>query len=119
MIRSDGMGYPEQISCAGKDDILIALFYPRYSKDTAAILSTFRSKGGTAIIFTDDNYNAITSYGDIFLPCKRKRTVSGYSYAAPLMLSDWLVDAVYRKDPKKAGKSSALMEELLEDSLYL
>ena len=119
LIRSDGMGYPEQISGAGEGDVMVAFFYPRYSRDAAAVLSTVRQAGAMNILFTDSDHKAAGIYGDIFLPCGRTDTYFGHSYAAPVMVSDWLIDAVYLKDPAAAGTRKTDMEDMLEDSLYL
>ena len=119
LIRSDGMGYPEQIAGAGEGDVMVAFFYPRYSRDAAAVLSTVRQAGAVNILFTDSDHKAADIYGDIFLACGRTDTYFGHSYAAPIMVADWLIDAVYLKDPQSAGNRKTNMEDMLEDSLYL
>lgn len=119
LVTADGMGYPEQIACAAPGDILIAFFYPRYSKDTAAILSTFRHKGGKTVLFTDEEHEAIDIYGDLFLPCERTGSATGYSYATPVILTDWLVETIYANEPNRKKDRDPSMDPQLEDTLYL
>lgn len=119
LIQSVGMIYPEEIVNAGKNDVCIAYLFPRYSKITASIISWLRNAGVKVILITSLNYQAVSGYGDIILPCAITSLSYKNSFVAPFCLTNYLVNAITRQDHAKAQTILEKTESIISQGFYL
>lgn len=119
LIQSAGMAYPEEIIGAKSGDVCIAFLFPRYSKTAANIVSWFKKKGVTVILFTSQSHVAVDSYGDIILPCYINSFSFKNSFAAPICLINYISNAIAFKDYERAMKTLKQTEEILNQGYYL
>lgn len=119
LIQSSGLLYPEEIVDGCADDVCIAYMFPRYSKISSTIISWLKNAGCRIILFTSLNYQAVSGYGDIILPCAISSLSYKNSFAAPLCLSNYLISALVRRNPAEAQKVLQKTESILDQGFYL
>lgn len=119
LIQSVGMIYPEEIVNAGKDDVCVAYLFPRYSKVSSSIISWMKNAGVKIILITSLNYQAVSGYGDIILPCAISSLSYKNSFAAPFCLTNYLITALARQNPKEAQSILEKTESILSQGFYL
>lgn len=119
LIQSVGMIYPEEIVNAGKNDVCIAYLYPRYSKITASIISWLKNAGVKIILITSLNYQAVSGYGDIILPCAITSLSYKNSFVAPFCLTNYLVTAITRQNHSEAQEILQKTESIISQGFYL
>lgn len=119
LIQSVGMIYPEEIVNAGKNDVCIAYLFPRYSKITASIISWLKNAGVKIILITSLNYQAVSGYGDIILPCAITSLSYKNSFVAPFCLTNYLVTAITRQNHSEAQEILEKTESIISQGFYL
>lgn len=119
LIQSSGMLYPEEIIDAGPSDVCVAYLFPRYSKISSTILSWMKNAGCKTIIFTSRNYQPISGYGDIILPCSISSLSYKNSLAGPLCLSNYLITSLVNMNPSTAQEVLEKTESILNQGFYL
>ncbi|RGX54604.1 MULTISPECIES: MurR/RpiR family transcriptional regulator [Anaerotruncus] len=119
LIQSIGMIFPEEMVGAGSEDICIAYLFPRYSKTAANLILWLKNMGVRVILFTSQNYAAVQSYGDVFLPCSVGGVSFKNSFVAPMSLTNYLAAAVALQDYSGALETLRQTEEFLNKGYYL
>ena len=119
LIQSIGMIYPEEIVGAGEDDVCIAYLFPRYSKVAATMISWLREHGARVVLITSMNYGAVSSYGDVILPCAISSVTYKNSFAAPLCLTNYLIAALAKQNYDEAKEVLSRTESILAQGYYL
>ena len=119
LIQSIGMIYPEEIVGAGEGDVCIAYLFPRYSKVAATMISWLREHGAKVVLITSMNYSAVSSYGDVILPCAISSVTYKNSFAAPLCLTNYLIAALTKQNYDEAKEVLSRTESILAQGYYL
>lgn len=119
LIQSIGMIYPEEIVGAGEGDVCIAYLFPRYSKVAATMISWLREHGAKVVLITSMNYSAVSSYGDVILPCAISSVTYKNSFAAPLCLTNYLIAALTKQNYDEAKEVLSRTESILAQRYYL
>lgn len=119
LIQSIGMIYPEEIVGAGEGDVCIAYLFPRYSKVAATMISWLREYGAKVVLITSMNYSAVSSYGDVILPCAISSVTYKNSFAAPLCLTNYLIAALTKQNYDEAKEVLSRTESILAQGYYL
>lgn len=117
LIQSIGMIYPEEIVGAGEGDVCIAYLFPRYSKVAATMISWLREHGAKVVLITSMNYGAVSSYGDVILPCAISSVTYKNSFAAPLCLTNYLIAALAKQNYDEAKEVLSRTESILSQGL--
>ena len=99
----------EQIMRVEKEDVMIGISFPRYSKKTANALSFARSKGAKVIAITDSVSSPLVKEADYFLQARSDIASFVDSLVAPLSLINALIVAV---GLKKADEIKQTFDEL-------
>lgn len=84
----------ENIVTIGKEDLLVAITFPRYSKDVIRICDYASSKNCKVVSITDSYQSPLVPYSDILLPCEYSGTVFKNSLVAPMTVINYLLGAV-------------------------
>jgi DNA-binding MurR/RpiR family transcriptional regulator len=87
----------EQILNVGKDDVMIAISFPRYSKRIIKAVDYAKAAGADVIAITDSAMSPIAAGADQTLLAKSDMASFVDSLAAPLSIINALVVAVSRK----------------------
>lgn len=119
LIQSIGMIYPEEIVGAGEGDVCIAYLFPRYSKVAATMISWLREHGARVVLITSMNYGAVSSYGDVILPCAISSVTYKNSFAAPLCLTNYMIAALAKQNYDEAKEVLSRTESILAQGYYL
>ena len=119
LIQSIGMIYPEEIVGAGEGDVCIAYLFPRYSKVAVTMISWLREHGAKVVLITSMNYGAVSSYGDVILPCAISSVTYKNSFAAPLCLTNYMIAALAKQNYDEAKEVLSRTESILAQGYYL
>lgn len=119
LIQSVGMIYPEEIVNAREGDVCIAYLFPRYSKTSSTIISWLKNAGVKIILITSLNYQAVSGYGDILLPCAISSLSYKNSFVAPFCLTNYLIAALARTNQDEARSILEKTESILSQGFYL
>ena len=84
----------EQILRIGKEDVLIGISFPRYSKRTLSAMKYSKDQGANVIALTDSMLSPLTRYADHVLIAKSDMASFVDSLVAPLSVINALIVAV-------------------------
>jgi len=121
LIQAIAMSLPEEIISASSSDVCVAFMFPRYSRQTAHILTYFKKINVPVILITGPSWVDIKKYGTVVLPCQVNGIMSRDSYAAPVCLIDYLT-AVFENETDSDPKGDRVLEDLeslLDEGFYL
>ena len=105
----------EQILRIGKDDVMIGISFPRYSKQTIKALKYANESGAHVIAITDSDKSPIAQYADDLL-CARSDMASFVdSLVAPLSLINALIVGVGVRNQEQVSKSFERLEKIWAD----
>ena len=105
----------EQILNIGKDDVLIGISFPRYSKNTIKALNYAKNNGATVIGITDSKASPIVSESEICLIAESDTTSFVDSLAAPLSLINALIVAVGMNNKDRMQKNLEKLERIWDE----
>ncbi len=115
MINASGGDLFEQILNVGKNDVVIGISFPRYSKSTLKALSYAKNGGATVIGITDSENSPVAIESDICLISRSDTTSFVDSLVAPLSVINALVAAVGIKNREKMQKNLEKLEQIWEE----
>jgi DNA-binding MurR/RpiR family transcriptional regulator len=102
----------EELSNLGPDDLVVAISFRRYTRQTVEGLSFARDKGAHTLAITDDHTSALVKHADTVLLAKRDMSTFIDSFVAPLSLINALIVAVGTERPKQTRQTLADLEAL-------
>lgn len=105
----------ERIVGAGKDDVVIAYSFPRYSSTTAKGAQYCRSTGATVIGLTDSADSPLGQNCDYLLLAKSDMQSLVDTLVAPLSLTNALLVALSMKKEKELSKTFDDLERIWEE----
>ncbi len=116
MINSTGGdGLFEQILNVGKNDVVIGISFPRYSKNTIKAISYAKANGATVIGITDSENSPVAVGSDICLISRSDTASFVDSLVAPLSVINALIAAVGIKNRDKMQKNLEKLERIWEE----
>jgi DNA-binding MurR/RpiR family transcriptional regulator len=105
----------EQIYRVSKDDVVIAISYPRYSVRTLNAVKYAASKNSTIISITDNSKAPINAFSTYSLIADSDMTNFVDSLVAPLSLCNALVVALVIRNKDKIAKTFSDLENIWVD----
>lgn len=105
----------EQLMRVDKNDLLIGISFPRYSKQTVNALAYAKAKGADSIAITDSIDSPIASNAKNVLLAKSDMVSFVDSLVAPLSLINALIVAVSIKNYDTVSSSFKTLEEIWEE----
>ena len=105
----------EQILNVGKNDVVIGISFPRYSKNTLKALSYAKAGGATVIGITDSENSPVAKESDICLVSRSDTASFVDSLVAPLSVINALIAAVGIKNRDKMQKNLEKLERIWEE----
>ncbi len=107
-------GVSEHLLDMGKDDLVIALGFSRYTKRTVDILNYVRTRGAKTLVITDHIMSPLAPLGDIQLFTSVDINSFIDSFVAPLSIINALITAVTRSEQEKVKTRLEQLEDLWE-----
>jgi DNA-binding MurR/RpiR family transcriptional regulator len=88
----DGLGgmFKEQLSMVGSKDVVIAISFSPYAKETTAISDSLAQAGTKQIVITDSQISPLASFSDVCFVVKEAKVDAFRSQAASLCLAQTL-----------------------------
>lgn len=105
----------EQVLRVGKEDAVIGISFPRYSKRTVQVMRYAKEHGATAIAITDSEASPLTEIADHTLMAKSDMASFVDSLAAPLSLVNALIVAVSRKKNEELSSTFGKLEKIWDE----
>ncbi|HEX2531002.1 MAG TPA: MurR/RpiR family transcriptional regulator [Burkholderiaceae bacterium] len=96
-----------------KEDLVIAICFPRYNKFTVELLGLARDRHAKVLALTDSATSPLVPLADIVLYAKANRRLSANSEAAALALIEALCGAVVHRSKNSLRNATELTERLL------
>lgn len=105
----------EQLFRIGKDDLVIAMGFPRYSARTVRALEYSRSREAKIVAITDSLLSPLVTNADYTLIAKSNMESFVDSIVAPMSVLNALIIAVGIKEKSKLSDSFSRLEEIWEN----
>ena len=105
----------EQLLNIGKEDVLIALSFPRYSKRVVTAVEFAHRAGANVVILTDSDKAPIAPYADQLLTAQSDMASFVDSLVAPLSIINALIVAVSRKRQAELTERLRHLEQIWEE----
>lgn len=105
----------EQMLRVGKDDVVIGVSFPRYSRRTVKAMRFARDRGATVVAITDGHASPLASIADHALLAKSDMASFVDSLVAPLSLVNALIVAVGRKKNDDLSKTFETLEQIWDE----
>ena len=105
----------EQLARVKKDDVVIAISYPRYSRSAIQATKFCRESGANVVAITDSDRSPMAAYADILLTAKMDMMSLVDSLVAPLSLVNALIVAIGRKREKELARTFSNLERIWDE----
>lgn len=105
----------EQVMRIGKNDAIIGISFPRYSKRTVKAMKFASDRGATVISITDSTMSPLYKYSDYNLIAKSDMASFVDSLVAPLSLINALIVAVGMKCQDEVYSTFAQLERIWDE----
>lgn len=105
----------EQIFDIGKDDALIAISYPRYSRRTLGAVKYASDKNASIIAITDTEVSPIVKYANHSLLARSDMSNFVDSLVAPLSIINALIVTLVMRNSKKVSENFHALENIWDE----
>lgn len=105
----------EQMLRVGKEDVVIGISFPRYSKRTTKALAFAKDRGATVIAITDSDNSPIALNADYLLSARSDMISFADSLVAPLSLINALIVSVGLKRKAEVEEAFADLERIWDE----
>ncbi len=105
----------ERIMRIGKEDVMIAISFPRYSKRTINAVEYARETGANVIAITDSEFSPIAQYADELLTAQSDMVSFVDSLVAPLSLINAMIAAVSMKRQEELNVLFRRLESIWDE----
>jgi DNA-binding MurR/RpiR family transcriptional regulator len=111
---------PEQAAELRPGDVLVAISFARYTRQTYEVLVQAKERGARTIVITDKATSPLAQQGDVALVARTDLKSIIESYVAPLSLVNALVTLIASRNPRRSMRRLAQFEERWKEArLYL
>lgn len=111
-LLKDSELFYEELTHIEKDDLVIGISFPRYSRLTIEGLKYAKNKGARTVAITNSNACPLARYGDHVLISRSGIASFIDSFVAPLSLINALIIAVGKKENKRTAKTLKELEDI-------
>lgn len=105
----------EQIFRIGKQDVMIGISFPRYSKRTVKSMMYAKDQGATTIAITDSEASPLSGLADYTLTARSDMISFVDSLVAPLSLANAIIMAVGRKKGGELTGTFGKLEQIWDE----
>lgn len=94
VLTGPGEGEVETLFNLGREDVCVVFLFRRYTRLTCSLLPAIRARGARVILITDPPTDEWEEVADLILPCRVDAGGIKNSFAAPVVLTDYLCGAL-------------------------
>lgn len=94
VLTGPGEGEVETLFNLGREDVCVVFLFRRYTRLTCSLLPAIRARGARVILITDPPTDEWEEAADLILPCRVDAGGIKNSFAAPVVLTDYLCGAL-------------------------
>lgn len=105
----------EQILNIGKEDVIIGISFPRYSRRTLKTLQYAKSCEAKIIAITDSAMSPLNEYADYSLIARSDMASFADSLVAPLSLINAIIVAIAMNKPEEIGNTFRKLENIWDE----
>lgn len=105
----------EQFARVERDDVVIAISYPRYSRSAVQATKFCKESGAKIVAITDSHRSPVAAYADYLLLAKMDMVSLVDSLVAPLSLVNALLVAIGRKREKELARTFSNLERIWDE----
>ncbi|HVM10859.1 MAG TPA: MurR/RpiR family transcriptional regulator [Actinomycetota bacterium] len=102
-----GAGVARHLSGFDGSDLVIAIAFPRYMKDTISLAGLARSREVPVLAITDSHHSPLAALATVSLHACSRRQFASVSNAAALAVVEALLAAVAHRTPKSVHRAEA------------
>ena len=114
LLMESDVNYYVQLSNVGKQDVVIALTFPRYTKSIIDILMTSKEQGASSIVITDTDESPASLLADVLLTVPINTSLNIDSYTAVLSLITSIMRFVSVQELESVSENLKRIEKLYE-----
>ena len=105
----------EQILNISKDDVIIGISFPRYSRRTLNALQYAKKNGSKIVAITDSNMSPLTLVADYSLIARSDMASFADSLVAPLSLINAIIVAIAMSKPEEISNTFTKLENIWDE----
>lgn len=105
----------EQILNISKDDVIIGISFPRYSRRTLNALQYAKKEGSKIVAITDSNMSPLTMVADYSLIARSDMASFADSLVAPLSLINAIIVAIAMSKPEEISDTFTKLENIWDE----
>ncbi|MBE7014692.1 MAG: MurR/RpiR family transcriptional regulator [Ruminococcaceae bacterium] len=105
----------EQILNISKDDVIIGISFPRYSRRTLNALQYAKKNGSKIVAVTDSNMSPLTLVADYSLIARSDMASFADSLVAPLSLINAIIVAIAMSKPEEISNTFTKLENIWDE----
>ncbi|MEA4966280.1 MAG: MurR/RpiR family transcriptional regulator [Oscillospiraceae bacterium] len=105
----------EQFARVKKDDVVITISYPRYSRSAVQATKFCKESGAKIVAITDSSRSPVAEYADYLLLAKMDMVSLVDSLVAPLSLVNALIVAIGRKRETELARTFSNLERIWDE----
>ena len=105
----------EQILRVGREDVVIGVSFPRYSRRTVKAMGYARSRGASILAITDSETSPVAAEADIVLTARSDMASFVDSLVAPLSLINALIVAVSQRRDRDVAETFRQLEKIWDE----
>lgn len=105
----------EQFARVERDDVVITISYPRYSRSAVQATKFCKESGAKIVAITDSHRSPVAAYADYLLMAKMDMVSLVDSLVAPMSLVNALLVAIGRKREKELAKTFSNLERIWDE----
>lgn len=121
LIHNEGLDYAEELSEIGPEDLVVAMWVPRYNRATYRMISYAKQHKADVLVITNRKFNVAMDEGlyDVILRCYMKNTSYQSSFVAPIALVNYLTRQLEQAFPKDIAARLANWDSLLGEDFFM
>ena len=105
----------EQLISIGKDDLLIAFSFPRYSSKIVNAVKYARDNGARVVVFTDSEISPIAEYADFLLTAQSDMASFMDSFVAPISIINAIIVEITGRREKEITERFDKLEKVWDE----
>lgn len=105
----------EQILRVGREDVVVGVSFPRYSRRTVKAMGYARSRGASILAITDSETSPVAAEADIVLTARSDMASFVDSLVAPLSLINALIVAVSQRRDRDVAETFRQLEKIWDE----
>lgn len=119
LVQATGEMYAEEILKMTPDDVCLVYLFPRYTAVTITLLKALRKKKVPVILITDPENAFAEQYAGVVLHCQVNGASFKNSFAAPIVLTNYLSASVASKSYHQSMDTLTELEQILQDGQFM